>query len=453
MPIPTPKPPLVARADGDGSTLRFKVLQLADLHYAGDPNWPCKDAPWDLDGPCNEARMTAFVDELLDLETPDLVVFSGDNVQTFEPAARQRAVDAFTRGVEARGIPHAEILGNHDDDYGFSREDVLARGMAKRFSYTQRGPTYEADGVDGVGNYQLSVQAPIHGPWGPQYANVFHLYFLDSGGRMNRTRYPDVTSRYDWIHDSQVRLYESLSHTNQGNRPRPLPAIMFFHIPLREYLHASVQYWRRTGVMNEKVEPSDVHSRLFDALVAAGEVKATFAGHDHTNAYCYLRSGIQLCTSCGAGLGVAYSDPEYTRRARVIEWSVNRDNQRTLTSWKRLIGVAGRVETEVLFTEDPSRRVGLLEPPASTHAVLVALHMCAVVVLLVMMATLASALVVRSLRCVKCKVLRSRFGPKTTDVLPRFDARKPRAETRGLSLSSFARSLSSSSAAESLKGA
>ncbi|TYZ61583.1 hypothetical protein PybrP1_002947, partial [[Pythium] brassicae (nom. inval.)] len=396
MPSPTAKPPLVARADGGNSALRFKVLQLADLHYSGDPNWPCKDTPWALEGPCNEARMTAFVNELLDLETPDLVVFSGDNVQTFEPAARQRAVDAFTRGVEARGIPHAEILGNHDDDYGFAREDVLALGMAKRFSYTQRGPTYEADGVDGVGNYQLSVLAPASGPWGPQGASVFHMYFLDSGGRVDRARYPDATSRYDWIHDSQVQLYQSLSRANRAGRPEaavPLPAIMFFHIPLREYLHASVEYWRRTGAMNEKVEPSDVHSGLFDALVAAGEVKATFAGHDHTNAYCYLRRGVQLCTSCGAGLGVAYSDPEYTRRARVIEWSVNSANERTLTSWKRLVGgasgAAGRFETEVLYTEDRGRRVGLVEPPASSHVLVVVLHLCAVVVFVLMLVALA----------------------------------------------------------------
>lgn len=116
------------------------MLQLADLHFTGDSLWPCRDAPYESlpahTPECNEALMATFVDELLDLEKPDLVVFSGDNVQTFSDRFHQKAVDAFTRGVEARGIPHAEILGNHDDDWGFSREKVLQMAMDKRFSHT-----------------------------------------------------------------------------------------------------------------------------------------------------------------------------------------------------------------------------------------------------------------------------------------------------------------------------
>lgn len=443
------KPPLVARhvVDGDSistqditttspaatahkpTSLSFKVLQLADLHFTGNPLWPCRDAPWEglpAHTPCNEALMATFVDELLDLEKPNFVVFSGDNVQTFDDPFHQKAVDAFTRGVEARGIPHAEILGNHDDDWGFAREKVLQMGMDKRFSYTQRGPK----AVDGVGNYQLSVLAPVDGIWGEQGESVFHMYFLDSGGRLDKQKYPDVRSRYDWIHDSQVAYYQELSRasrkkkvsvesepnlksretTKAAHETVALPAIMFFHIPLREYLHASIQYWRRTGAMNEKVEPSDVQSSLFQALVEVGEVKATFAGHDHTNAYCYLREGIQLCTGGGAGLGEAYSDPEFVRRARVIEWSVNSENERTIRSWKRLFGastndvsaaVSERVEEEVLFTQNPSLRVGLLMPPNASSAFVVIPHLCALVVLLLILVAIGAMLAMRAWRAMR----------------------------------------------------
>lgn len=351
--------------------------------------------------------MATFVDKLLDLEKPDLVVFSGDNVQTFNDAFHQKA-------VEARGIPHAEILGNHDDDYGFPRETVLQMGMSKRFSYTQCGPR----AIEGVGNYQLSVLAPTDGPWGKQGESVFHMYFLDSGGRLDTQKYPDVRSRYDWIHDNQVDYYQELSRASRKTKPvksepearktksahetEPLPAIMFFHIPLREYLHASIQFWRRTGAMNEKVEPSDVHSGLFQALVDVGEVKATFSGHDHTNAYCYLREGIQLCTGGGAGFGEAYSDPEFVRRTRVIEWSVNSKNERTIRSWKRLFGftntgaaVSERVKEEVLFSQSTSVRVGLLVPPNASSAFVVLPHLCALMVLLLMLVAIGAMLVVR----------------------------------------------------------
>lgn len=409
------KAPLVARVsrsstspiDSNGtSSLSFKILQLSDLHFTGDPNWPCKDAPYNMrlrrgdEGErgrrvvCTEALMSTFVNELLEAEQPDFVVFAGDNVQTFQAQYHQKAVDAFTEGVEERKIPHAEILGNHDDDYGFPREQVLAMGMQKRYSYTQRGPT----NIDGVGNYQLSVQAPVDGPWGRKGDNVFHMYFLDSGGRLDKSKHPTVDSRYDWIHDSQVQYYRELSQANHeaAGTMDPLPAIMFFHIALREFLHASIEYWRRTGEMNEKVEPSDVHSTLFSELVRVGEVKAAFVGHDHTNAYCYLRDGIQWCAGGGAGFGEAYSDPEFTRRARVIEWSVNSANERTLKSWKRLYGKLERkVEEEVLFTQNATERVGLVVPTHASHSVIVVLHAGGVFVLLVLLGTLCVQLVLR----------------------------------------------------------
>lgn len=275
-----------------------------------------------------------------------------------------------------------------------------------------------------MGNYQLSVLAPVDGPWGQQGESVFHMYFLDSGGRLDAQKYPDVRSRYDWIHDSQVAYYQELSSANHkkskttpvepeskpeprksietADETEPLPAIMFFHIPLREYLHASVEYWRRTGTMNEKVEPSDVHSSLFRALVDMGEVKATFAGHDHTNAYCYLREGIQLCTGGGAGLGEAYSDPEFVRRARVIEWSVNSENEHTIRSWKRLFGGEDKhFEEEVLFTQNSSLKVGLLVPPNASSAFVVIPHLCALVVLLLLLGAISGMMVVRASRATR----------------------------------------------------
>lgn len=70
--------------------------------------------------------MVTFVDELLDLEQPNFVVFSGDNVQTFDDPFHQKAVDAFTRGVKARSIPHVKILGNQGD-YWASRARKCCR--------------------------------------------------------------------------------------------------------------------------------------------------------------------------------------------------------------------------------------------------------------------------------------------------------------------------------------
>ncbi|GAB9476816.1 Purple acid phosphatase 29 isoform 1, partial [Globisporangium polare] len=330
------QPPLVARANG--STLSFKILQLADLHFTGDPTFPCKDSPMDLpreDAPCTEALMSKFVDQLLDAEKPDFVVFSGDNVEAYYAKHRKPAVDAFTKGVEERKIPYAVIFGNHDDGHGFPREEIMKLVMQKEHSYAQRGPT----NVNGVGNYQLSVQAPIDGPWGNANDRVFHMYFLDSGAYPSVTDYLSVDSKYDWIRPNQVEFYRNLSLTNQKDRAKPLPALMFFHIPLQEHTFdeaSDAQFV--TGEKNELVASSRIHSEIFSALVERNEVKAVFVGHDHVNEYCFKRQGVQLCYGGGAGFGVAYGWSSMPRRARVIEWSVDDSSRRTIKSWKRLFG-------------------------------------------------------------------------------------------------------------------
>ncbi|GLE09058.1 hypothetical protein PINS_up020624 [Pythium insidiosum] len=339
------KPPIQAVADGSSGSLSFKVLQLADLHYTGNSSKDCRDSPAGMPN-CNENVMTGFVNQLLDIERPDFVVFSGDNVETFSSSLRRVAMDAATAGVEARKIPYAMIFGNHDDENGFSREEIVKIAMSKPYSYTQRGPTE----VDGVGNYEIGVQAPRDGPWGAKGKEVFRMYFLDSHAYPDKSKYPLVTSTYDWVKTSQIKYYRQLSalHRSQNNL---VPSVMFFHIPLIEY--ASNAKSRVRGAQNEGVASSKVNTNLFSTLVDLNEVKATFVGHDHVNEYCYLREGIQLCYGGGAGFGQAYGDKDFPRRARVIEWSQNAaTGKRTLRSWKRHYGdLSARKNEEVLFSE------------------------------------------------------------------------------------------------------
>lgn len=94
----------------------------------------------------------------------------------------------------------------------------------------------------------------------------------------------------------------------------------------------------------------------------------------------------------------------------MIEWSVNSENERTIRSWKRLFGantndvsaaVSERVEEEVLFTQNPSLRVGLLMPPNASSAFVVISHLCALVVLLLMLVAIGAMLAMRVWRAVR----------------------------------------------------
>ncbi|TMW58190.1 hypothetical protein Poli38472_011778 [Pythium oligandrum] len=339
------RPPLVANevtASNDTmKKLTFKVLQLADLHLTGDPTTRCRDAPKQFGSPrCSEALTTEYVNKLLDLEKPDFVAFSGDNVQTFDRSLRQAAMDAATGGVEAREIPYAMVFGNHDDENGFSREELMNMAKGKPHSYSQRGPVE----VYGVGNYELSVQAPVGGAWGDAQSDVFRMYFLDSNAYPDHKKLSRANTKYDWIRPSQVAYYRQMSAAHNST----VPSIMFFHIPLPEYAMDAKSL--RLGLRRESVTASEVHSNLFATLVELDEVKATFAGHDHVNEYCYKRESVQLCYGGGTGFGVAYGWKEGQRRARVIEWTVDSANKREIRSWKVLYGqIQQRVDEQVLY--------------------------------------------------------------------------------------------------------
>ncbi|KAJ0411664.1 hypothetical protein ATCC90586_004133 [Pythium insidiosum] len=344
VPTAPERPPLQAVAKSSG--LSFKILQLADLHYTGFDQFPCLNPPAGLEA-CTEATMTQFVNDLLDVEKPDFVVFTGDNVQVFQANLRQAAMDAATAGVEARKIPYAMVFGNHDDENGFPREEIVRIAMSKPHSYTQRGPS----DVDGVGNYELGVKAPADGPWGARGTDVFRMYFLDSHGYPDRTKYPLVSSSYDWVKPSQIEFYEQLSRAH-AKQNATVPAAMFFHIPLIEY--AANAKSRTAGAKNEAVASSSVNTNLFSTIVDRGEVKATFVGHDHVNDYCYLREGVQLCYGGGAGLGSAYGGRDFPRRARVIEWAVNGSTgKRSLRSWKRYFGDLSKPKDEEVLFQEP----------------------------------------------------------------------------------------------------
>lgn len=170
------KAPIQARRSSSDASLVFKILQLADVHITGDPNVGCgKSVPSGTE--CSEALTYEFIEQLVDLEAPDFIAFTGDNVQAWTPSLQQRAIDAVTKTAEERGIPYGMVFGNHDEEGGFPRAKIVEMVSEKNHSYTESGP----EDVDGIGNYMLNVTAPIAGPWGEAGDSVLRMYFLDSG--------------------------------------------------------------------------------------------------------------------------------------------------------------------------------------------------------------------------------------------------------------------------------
>ncbi|CEG40721.1 purple acid phosphatase 29 isoform 1 [Plasmopara halstedii] len=329
------KAPILARHGSDSTSLVFKILQLADLHITGFPTVGCgkKSLPTGMTSQdCSEALTYKFMEQLLDLEKPDFIAFTGDNVQALDPTSHKKAIDAVTKAAETRKIPYGMVFGNHDQEGDFPRDKILEMVSKLSYSYTAGGPEI----VDGIGNYMLNVSAPIAGAWGSQNDTVFRMYFLDSGAAALTDKYPYVYSEYDWIKQSQIDYYRHLSETGRSERHRSiesvLPAVMFFHIPLVEFAYSKDSC---NGEQHERVHDQGMNLRLLSTLSQMNEVKAAFVGHDHVNEYCCLVSGVQLCYGGGTGFGRSYSAPGFSRRARLIEWTVDSNERHVIRSWKR----------------------------------------------------------------------------------------------------------------------
>lgn len=276
--------PLRYRPDGT-----FRIVQFTDLHWNN--------------GDVKDAKTRLLMERVLSEERPDLIVFSGDVIESQRCSDPEQSYRDAVAVAENSGIPWVAIFGNHDCENNVTRDQLMRVQLEHAGSLAESGPPE----VDGLGNFVLEVL-------GESGEITTALYFLDSG---NYSPLEAVTG-YDWIRRSQVEWYLAQSRLLQDKHGgTPVPAIVFLHIPLPEYQ----EVWNRHtcfGHRYEKVSCPPINSGLFTAMVEARGVMGTFCGHDHINDYTGSLHGIQLCYGRSTGYNT-YGRWFYARGARVIE--------------------------------------------------------------------------------------------------------------------------------------
>jgi predicted MPP superfamily phosphohydrolase len=107
---PRPQPPHF-HANGT-----YKILQVADLHYSTS-HGHCLDTSLE---PCDGFNSSqTILGQALDAEKPDLVVFTGDQLNGQRTSWDSRSVLAkFATEVIKRKIPWTAVFGNHDSTTG-----------------------------------------------------------------------------------------------------------------------------------------------------------------------------------------------------------------------------------------------------------------------------------------------------------------------------------------------
>ncbi|KAI3411513.1 uncharacterized protein J3R85_017882 [Psidium guajava] len=317
----------------------FKILQVADMHYADGKTTTCEDVFPSQMASCSDLNTTAFVHRMIQAEKPDLVVFTGDNIFGFDATDAAKSLEYAFSPAMSSSIPWAAVLGNHDQESTLSREGVMKHIVSLKHTLSQVNPT-GVDFIDGFGNYNLEV----HGVEGSGFENksVLNLYFLDSG---DYSTVPSIPG-YNWIKPSQQVWFQRTSMKLQRAYMRkpeaqkaPAPGLVYFHIPLPEF--ASFDSSNFTGVKQEGISSASVNSGFFATMAEAGDVKAVFTGHDHLNDFCGELTGIELCYAGGFGYH-AYGKAGWARRARVVVAALEKTQKaswgpvKSIKTWKRL---------------------------------------------------------------------------------------------------------------------
>ena len=116
--------PLRVKEDG-----KFKIVQISDTHMVTGVGM-CNDA-MDANGqPLLRSKAdpltVSFVGSILDVEKPDLVILTGDQLHHDILNSKTTLFKAVAPCIE-RSIPFATVFGNHDDEgcYALSRECLV----------------------------------------------------------------------------------------------------------------------------------------------------------------------------------------------------------------------------------------------------------------------------------------------------------------------------------------
>lgn len=230
----------------------FTVMQFTDTHY--------------IAGDLHSSRALDCVKEALSSVKPDLVIHTGDIVFGRPDLDSAREI---LQPLSDSGIPWAVALGNHDSQFGSTREDMF-RAIREMPGNVNLPPKA---GVYGVSNDVITLSGA---------SGVERVFYLFDSMDAVVLEGEEQIHCYDYIRHSQIAWYRSHSEKfKAGNNGKPVPSLAFFHIPLPEMQEALDKGAAPVGNNGEPPCPSRLNSGLFAQFREMGDVEAIVNGHDH----------------------------------------------------------------------------------------------------------------------------------------------------------------------------
>lgn len=269
---------------------KFKIMQIADVQE---------------DYPVNPDTIR-LIDLALEREKPDLVIFTGDQLQGYSSCYKKdtytkvhKVITAFLTPLTKREIPFALTFGNHDDDCSVSKTAQLE--IYRSFKGCTLGKKHSKDDP---GTRYLKIKDS------EGKKDIFALYLVDSNKKE-----PDGS--YSPVKKDQIEWLEKVRKENNF-----LPAFVFQHIPVPEFYDVLEKvpfykkdaleaynsrkntFWRlpgEGGFFGETPAVPEINNGEFDSLNAHGDIMGLFVGHDHNNSFVRKLKNLYLGYTQGAG--------------------------------------------------------------------------------------------------------------------------------------------------------
>ncbi len=299
----------------------FTVLQFTDTHY--------------IAGDSRSVRALECVKEAVEAVKPDLIIHTGDIVFGSPDLESAREILA---PISESGVPFAVALGNHDAEFGSTREEIFSCICSIKGCVNL--PPKE--GVYGCSNDVITLS----GASGVDRA----LYIFDSM-REAKIKGEEGRYSYDYIRHSQISWYrnhsEKLAAANGGN---PVPALAFFHVPLRELGEGLMAEGHELiGNNYESPCPSRLNSGLLAQFLEMGDVEAVVNGHDHNCDYVlhsgpmfYIYGRYSGCDTVYNDLGREGVSAEKVSGTRIFSF---KEGESGFHTWVRLLG--GEIQQKI----------------------------------------------------------------------------------------------------------
>lgn len=304
----------------------FKILHLCD----------CQD------GYPAHKEMFTYINYMLDVYEPDLVILGGDNTVGPEETKAEAVRELVTPFVEHETY-FTLVFGNHDHEQGVEKEELLKMYQEAGGKYCL---AYDAvPELTGTATHNL----PVYSSDGEKIK--FNLWMFDSNTYAEdengkRLGYDSVrTDQIEWYSKTYADLKEEAGESVyslafQHMIPPDVYKVMYKDIkldldPITETYNDGKHYpiifpntSAFTGHIYEAPSPGVVNYGQVDKMAENGDVLGVLVGHDHVNSYETEYKGVKLINTPGVSFS-AYGK-EVVRGSRLI--TIKEDSPNTFES-------------------------------------------------------------------------------------------------------------------------